>query len=135
MSELEIGDNIKEVEITLNGVARMFGQDVYWAFKKMHDYKRGLFSYAKFRVGDRVQLTRAPVISGSQSWGWQGSEHFLVAGSKATVASRDWGGEFTYAVVFDDESWKDRDGVVHPKKADERHTYCFSEDMLEAAKP
>jgi hypothetical protein len=93
-----------------------------------------LTRYAKFHVGDRVQLGITPFINETRAPGWLGSKHFLVAGAYGTVRDVDVrDGMFYYQVVFDAESWQDSEGIKHVVEPNERHSYCFGEGYLVAA--
>jgi len=87
-----------------------------------------LTKYAPFKVGDRVALTKAPDFK--KAPGWKRGRHFLIPGAQGVVESSecDSKGSLRFHVVFDDESWKDIDGVVHP--VSQKHTYCFFEHEL-----
>ena len=88
--------------------------------------------FAPFRVGDRVRLTETPEISEKVSWGWLGGKHFLVKGALATVQTVDvCKDKFRAGLIFDDDSWIDRDGVRHPADPRDRGAYTFSERFVE----
>lgn len=99
----------------------------------IRDALRMLFTrFAPFRVGDRVRLTETPEISDKVSWGWLGGKHFLVKGALATVREvnvRD--DQFLVGLIFDDDSWVDRDGKRHPVAEKERGAYTFRERFIE----
>lgn len=102
--------------------------------KALRQFKTFLETESRFKIGDRVELSETPVITEATAHGWLCSKHFLVEGAQARVAEIDYfGNEFGYAVVFDDESWKDRDGVVHPVAEKDKHTYFFREERLRRA--
>jgi hypothetical protein len=93
-------------------------------------YKAVIEHYARFKVGERIQLVRAPDFS--KAPGWQGSQHFLIAGARGTVMESDISvnsGKLRYNFEFDSESWRDAQGIIHPIAV--RHMYSFGEDMLE----
>jgi hypothetical protein len=97
----------------------------------LRKFKTFIETKAKFKLGDRVELAVTPVINERDSFGWLGSKHFLVEGAKATVADVDFRGDsFGYSIIFDDESWKDRDGVVRPIEKKHKHTYYFGEKKI-----
>lgn len=86
--------------------------------------------FAPFKIGDRVKLTKAPVINEKEAWGWLGSKHFLVPGALATVVESRCGEKgFVFGVTFDRETWMDRHG--HEQPVDQKHSYCFREEWLE----
>ena len=100
-------------------------------FEKIEGYINVLFNkYAPFRTGDRVALTQTPDITEEKSWGWLGSKHFLIKGAKGIVKSVDYdsGRGFCAQVVFDDESWIDKEG--HRQKLSSPSQYSLSEDYL-----
>jgi hypothetical protein len=96
-------------------------------FNKIEEYVTALFTnFAPFQEGDRVRLTAAPDCYGH----WAGSKHFLIPGALGTVASMDYShDQFWGSVMFDNESWIDARGVVHPRQ--NAHTYTISEKLLE----
>ena len=101
-----------------------------WHWKKLRVYAAALFERAPFKTGDRVRLTRTPDITPTKSWGWMGARHFLVKGALATVDSVDFSdGHFEAWLRFDDESWKDHEGKLHPPS--EKALYHFWETSLE----
>lgn len=93
--------------------------------------------FAPFKTGDRVMLTKAPIMSADH--GWKPCAHFLVRGSTGTVVNADCGSKgFQFGVVFDDESTtvgyaigdlKIGDRV--PVSPERRHVFAFSESYLE----
>jgi hypothetical protein len=99
--------------------------------RALRQFKTFIETEARFKVGDRVELAITPEINERDSWGWMCSKHFLVEGAIATVREIDYRGDFGYSIVFDNESWKDRDGVIHPTK--DKHTYYFAEEKLRPA--
>lgn len=92
--------------------------------------------YAPFKVGDRVELARTPVITEKVAFGWIGSKHFLVEGAVGVVRSLEVfsDGRLRVNVAFDNESWKStRTDEVHPIADAQKHTYCFDVCDLRAA--
>jgi hypothetical protein len=117
----ELRDSHSKLDRVLSG-----GPAPYY-FEKIGTYVEGLFSFAKFKPGDRVCL--AHDIDCDDKPGWVSSEHFLKAGSTAVVSGYDFGnGAFKYGVVFDLETWLDDKGVAQP--VTERHEYWFTESDL-----
>jgi hypothetical protein len=85
--------------------------------------------YSPFKVDDRVILCKAPVLE--EGHGWYPSRHFLVKGAKGVVKEVDLGSKgFSFSVVFEDESYLDRDGKIHPTPEDRRHHFGFRETSL-----
>lgn len=92
----------------------------------------GLIERSPFHEGDRVSLKRTPEI-GPDS-GWRGCKHFLVQGAVGTVRTVEfYGGNFTFLVTFDDESWIDAEGKIHLANKDRPGHFSFSEDYLQLA--
>lgn len=92
--------------------------------------------FSPFKVGDRVELSYTPKIDPQNSWGWMGSKHFLLEGAQAVVEKVDCGSSgFSYAVIFDDESWIDHTGNVHARPEDEKHRFHFNETGLRKSDP
>lgn len=80
-----------------------------------------------FKVGDRVTLVAKPNTNNN----WNSSKHFLVPGEPATIRSIGaFNGKREYDIEFDNESWVDKDGKVHPPI--NKHTYHFGESWLVA---
>lgn len=105
---------------------------IYRLRKHAVAYEAVLTRYATFKVNDRIQLSRTPVITEQTAPGWMSSKHFLVQGARGTVTGADMrldNGKMWYGIAFDDESWIDQEGNVRPVR--DRHQYWFGEDMLE----
>jgi len=120
----------------LRSIGERWADLLYALEKYAAAYDLLLARYAKFHVDDRVQLSVTPVINETQSPGWLGSKHFLVAGACGTVRDADVRNHaFYYQVVFDAESWVDSKGVEHTIDPDRRASYCFREDELADAFP
>jgi len=97
-------------------------------FSKLEVMLTGLFSFAKFQIGDRVKLAADIDAKG----GWYHCAHFLKKGEMATVVDMDYDERgFSYNVVFDNETWIDRDGVKQPVA--NKHSFGLYERHLETA--
>jgi hypothetical protein len=97
--------------------------------EKLKQFKTFLETKGRFKVGDRVEIANTPVITDKIAYGWQGGKHFLVKGAKGIIGTIDYYNDhFGYGVLFDDESWKDAKGVIHP--VSERSHYHFKEENL-----
>jgi len=95
--------------------------------EKFNIYIDGLFSFAKFKVGDGVVLgeTVNPLPCA-----WIPFEHFLIKGSEALVGDIDYDEKgFRYGIEFDAESWIDGKGKEHKKLA-VKSQFWFYESML-----
>lgn len=104
------------------------GGPAYYYFEKVEGYVNALFGkYAPLHEGDRVELIRAPEIGAESRW--QYSKHFLVPGNPGIVRTVDYYDNQFYAdVIFDRESWIDKDGIERP--AENRHYYRIEADIL-----
>lgn len=129
------------------------GQGVYCYHNQETQIKEALERFlsfmekqANFKVGDRVELSETPYINPIDSPGWMSCKHFLVKGAKGTIRDVSYhGNEFGYSVSFDDESWLDSKGNLHPKNdkscivpgctfgKHNAHTFFFSEHKLSRA--
>lgn len=90
-----------------------------WEMERVEEYIDGLFSFAKFKEGDKVAMAKTYPVTKEESWGWLAYRHRLTEGKTAKVVSVDWcDGRFVYGVVFDDTSWIDDKGVVHPSDSE-----------------
>jgi hypothetical protein len=95
-------------------------------------YELLITRFSPHKLGDTVTLKRTPRIDESHAWGWMGGKHFLIKGARATVAKVTASGDgFTYGLHFENETWKDREGMEHPR--DKASLYLFHEKELEAA--
>lgn len=85
--------------------------------------------FCPWQVGDRVRLIRE--IDFQQSYGWQGSEHWLQPGVVGTVREVDaYKKRFTALVEWDNQSYRDyRTGEAKP--LDRPGLYHMVEDDLE----
>ena len=103
---------------------------------KINEYINVLFDrFAPFKVGDRVELIKTPIINEKESWGWLSSKHFLVKGALATVKDVDYeDGKFIVDVIFDEESWIDDKGKKRKIENKDKHTYCISEKSIRRVK-
>jgi len=98
----------------------------------LQQFKTFMETKAKFKVGDRVELNRTPIINATEAWGWMSSRHFLIKGAQATVREISYYcNEFRYQIVFDEDSWIDEKNVIHPRTSANKHTYNFREDSLD----
>jgi len=106
------------------------------AYFYLIDMLEGAVACAPFSKGDRVELNYTPEITASTASGWLGGKHYLVEGSKATIACVSFG-SFGWGVdlIFDDESWIDSNKVVRPIEAKDRHLYGFNARRVRAIAP
>lgn len=96
------------------------------------DMVDGLIERAPFQVGQRVALARTPEITKEKAGGWLHCKHFLVQGAAGTVRCVEFGrGHFSFAVTFDDESWIDSEGTLHPADPARPGHFYFDERDLQ----
>jgi len=83
------------------------------------------------KSGDRVRL-KEDIVLEDPFHGWYGCKHMLKKDALATVDSVEFSSKsltFTAALVFDLESWIDKEGVERPVSS--KHTFCFRQHHLE----
>ncbi len=99
--------------------------------KQCDEYVEALFGrFCPWQKGTRVRLSKTPVITPEESWGWMGAKHFLIKGAKGTVDEVDYyDDKFRISVIFDNETHKDQSGKLHG--VSKKHSYLFSESYLE----
>lgn len=120
----EIIDNIKALEKMSHGHLS------HWHCV-MRDANT-IWDRCPFKVGDLVMLNKTPEITPEKSWGWMGSKHYLIQGSLARVRERSfYDGRFVFGLLFEDESYKDQEGKLHP--VGEKHIYSFGESWISSA--
>jgi len=112
-------------------MSKACGGSFEWGIQQVVESYLSMYDrFCPYKKGDRVQLSRN--IDVNSSSGWFHSRHFLIKGSKATVANRGYSnGAFTFDVIFDDESWIDNNGEKQPTPDSNKHTYGFAEKYLE----
>jgi hypothetical protein len=118
-------DKIKEGFAQLNSCPASYSLDCLLAA-----YMTLVSEYAKFDVGQRVQLLEIPTSALNRESGWWHCRHFLVPGNPATVRhiACDSDGRLRYDVEFDRETWIDMKGIEQPVIA--KHIFCLFEREL-----
>lgn len=101
-------DKLQEMVNAINTVSDSFdtfnkvmngGPSSYY-FERMIDFYDGCMKASKFKPGDRVKLKE------SVTDGWNGRNHFMIAGAKATIMEVDYyKGKYRYDIMFDKETW------------------------------
>ena len=93
-------------------------------------YRTLINQYALFKVGERVVLRDTPAAALQQDSGWWFCRHFLIPGNGATVqhVTCDSSGKLQYDVVFDRETWIDREGKEQPVSS--KHVFRLVETDL-----
>lgn len=115
----------KEFQIEMS---KSFGGSFGWCIEQVIDSYLSLFDrFSPYQIGDRVKLIKSCDVN--EDSGWYNSRHYLIKGSKATVKGRGYrDGKFTFEIMFDDETWIDREGCK--KSVSQKHSFGFSETML-----
>lgn len=104
-----------------------------WELQRVQECVEGLFSFAKFKVGDKVKMAATYPVNAQDSWGWMSYRHLFKAGSKATILSVDWYDmSFKYMIEFDSQTWIDDSNNIHPST--NAHQFSISEKWLKASK-
>lgn len=104
------------------------GGNVSWQMEQLEGLIPAVRALLPVQVGDMVRLRKAPRCEG----GWLRSKHFLIPGAIAEVKSIDFcSGEFSAYLRFEDESWVDDAGVVHPTEPKDRHVFGLGLDYFD----
>lgn len=123
-------DVIKNIQ---NEIGRLSGGPASFYFERVKGYVNGLFNrFAPFKVGDRVKLVDDIPMTDDNP-GWHHCAHFLKKGEMAVVKDVDYvddykGGRFVAECIFDNETYKDDEGNLHPTS---KHLFSISEKWLE----
>lgn len=106
-------------------------QEFGWKLNEVFSSYNSMFDrFCPFKVGDRVELAKTPIIGEDSAPGWVGCKHFLIAGAKGVVRERGYCEDhFVFDVEFDNESWIDKEGKIAPVTL--KHVFRFSEKMLQ----
>ena len=109
-------------------------QPTIWQLERIEECVNGLFSFSKFKVGDRVKMAATYPVNEKDSWGWLGIKHLLEAGSKATILKVDWyNKKFVYLIEFDERTyWNTQEKKALPS-TDSTHI-SIGEQWLKAIK-
>jgi len=99
----------------------------------LEDQQKMLFErFAPVKIGDRVKLMKTPDFE--KCYSWKICKHWLKRGAIGTVREvGTYGDKFTADIIFDDESWIDEKGKIHPNKP--KHTYHFFEGDFKKINP
>ena len=112
----------------------MNGGPSSYYFERMIGFYEGCMKASKFKIGDKVELKETVTD------GWNGRNHFMTAGAKATIMEVDYyKGKYQYDIMFDKETWlKDWDGGTkeNPIEVDiiDKHHFCFPQKWLRRVK-
>lgn len=131
-------EKIKELAKSVEDITDAFRQfqsvmghgpaDYY--FERIVGYYEGCIKAAKFQAGDRVELKETVTD------GWQGRNHFMTAGAKATIMDVDYyKGKYQYGIIFDKETWiKDWGEDKGEVDIEDKHHFCFGQKLLRRIK-
>lgn len=121
-------NNVSESFEAFNKV--MNGGPASYYFERMTEYYEGCIKAAKFKVGDRVELKETVTD------GWNGRNHFMTAGAKATIMDVDYyKGKYRYDIMFDKETWiKDWGDNKGEVDVEHKHQFCFPQKRLRRVK-
>jgi len=73
-----------------------------WTLERLEEYSNALFKFSKFKIGDRVKIKNAPLITPEVNYGWYGFRDRIVNGAKATIEEVDYiYGNFNYLIRLD----------------------------------
>ena len=100
------------------------GPDTFY-FGKIEIYTNALFDrFAPFKEGDRVKIVKAPNTNND----WRNCKHFLIKGAMGTVEDVDYRDLFVAHVVWDKETWLDKNGNEQPVR--QKHSFLMSENQI-----
>lgn len=108
----------------------MGGGPADYYFERIMGYYEGCIKAAKFKIGDRVEL------KDTVTDGWNGRNHFMTAGAKATIMDVDYyKGKYRYDIMFDKETWiKDWEPDKGEYDVVDKHVFCFGQKLLRRVK-
>ena len=118
-------EKVKDGFSMMNGGPMTFTLDCLLAA-----YNTLVNEYAAFKVGQCVELRAVPKAALVLESGWWHCQHFLVPGNEGTIrhVSCDSDGRLRYDVIFDRETWIDRDGKEQPVIS--KHVFSLFEKEL-----
>ena len=121
----------------VNAISGACGGSFQWGVDEIAKSYKSMFDrFCPYNVGDRVELTRTPSAALDPTSGWYQSRHFLKEGSHGTVMGRGYSGNnFAFDVMFDDESWMDAKGIIHPMEPEHKHVYRIYDEQLRLEDP
>ncbi len=114
-------DEIKDIKTLAEWVKTCPEIELPYIIEKLEEYKKALYQYSKFKVGDRVVLVKEPVISGdTERWGLISYRLLFKIGNTAIIQKVDYHeGGFRYEFNFEGEY---------------EHTFSLQEEYFELAK-
>lgn len=121
---------LEEIEKTIKA-AQEIPLCTNYSIEKVKEYVEGLFSFAKFKVGDEVRMASDYPITKNGSPGWWCFRHLLSKGSLATIREVDYRkSTFNYAITFQESTWMDDEGKVHESHYSKGAMFYLEEKWL-----
>jgi hypothetical protein len=135
----EIVKAFSEIQASHDRFSRVMSRGpASYYFEKLIGYYEGCMAASKFKVKDKVKLSKDLDIN--KTSGWAHCAHFLVKGAKAKIVEVDYiDGEYKYGVKFDKETyldeWNGFKKVKTPieKPVTKKHIFYFNENSLDKA--
>lgn len=113
-----------------NEINKLSGGSAKYYIKQVKEYVEGLFSFSKFKLGNKVKLKET--LTFEKEHGWRVYEPTMVRGAIATITEVNWYKDagFVYSVVFDKQLWRsDMDNMI--KESDCPATFRMKERNFE----
>jgi hypothetical protein len=86
--------------------------------------------FSPFKIGDRVELIKTPIINEKEGWGWLSFKHMLVKGAVGTVKESEfYSKKFRFCIEFDEDTWHNTVLNIYEKR-EPKGLFNFSEDFL-----
>ncbi len=104
-------DEIKDLKTLAEWVKTCPKIELPYIIEKLEEYKKALYMYSKFKVGDRVVLVKEPTINENERWGLIAYKHLYKKGATAIIEEVEYhNGSFRYEFRFE---------------LNAQHTFCF----------
>ena len=126
----------KEVSGLLKDTQKAFDKvcdgELLYRLKQFENYIDGLFSFAKFKEGEKVQLKKQHVFE----HGWATYNPTFSKDAVAVVRAVDWNREhgFLYDLVFDEQFYTVSDGIINPMERENSIFMNWKESDLKTVK-
>lgn len=129
-------DMFEEVATLLKNTKEAFDTvcngELLYRLKKFEQYIDGLFSFAKFKEGEKVQLKKNHTFD----HGWKNCNPTFSKGAVAVVRRVDWNKEhgFLYDLVFDEQFYTLDDGTVYLRERENSVFMNWKEKNLKSVR-
>lgn len=130
MTEKELLESCKLLCEAHNQLSNIYDKSCLNDFGYIESVTKGLFSFARFKEGNRVELIDTPRIDQTVRPGWMSYKHFLVKGARGKVHTIHWYDKFVYGIQFDKEHYVNSAGVKEFTPINRRSIYSFNSDFL-----